>query len=255
MPTTGKTAALASVSGPIEARLSAENPSQATFDVHLRPLSGVPATDARALASSIRSALLPSLILTHHPRTLIQLVLQALSSPAYSQSYWIQHTQAQSKPNLAGIGADHALAAALVNASTLALLKAGSVPMRGTVAAASVGLSSTGELIVDPGEDQLIDLTASGCFAFLFADQDAQCVWSSWKNVPTSSARGVTGIVISQAREVACTEARAIRDEMKCQIVNMGKKEQIRIPSPPIKQEKVQKIHARESEDDDKMEI
>ena len=215
----------------------------------------MPATDARALASSIRSALLHSLILTHHPRTLIQLVLQALSSPAYSQSYWIQHTQAQSKPSLAGIGTDHALAAALVNASTLALLKAGSVPMRGTISAASVGLSSTGELIVDPGEDQLVNLTASGCFAFLFVDQVAQCVWSSWKNVPTSNARGVTGIVISQAREVACTEARAIQDEMKRQIVNMGKKEQIRIPSPPIKHEKVQKVHAMESEDDGKMEI
>jgi hypothetical protein len=181
-------------------------------------------------------------------------VLQALSSPAYSQSYWIQHTQAQNKPTLAGIGADHALAAALVNASTLALLKAGSVPMRGTVSAASVGLSLTGELIVDPSEDQLT-MNASGCFAFLFADQDARCVWSSWKNVPASNGRGVTGIVISQARELACTEARAIRDEMKRQIVNMGKKEQIRIPSPPIKHEKVQKVHAMESEDDDKMEI
>ncbi|KAK2460358.1 hypothetical protein APHAL10511_007747 [Amanita phalloides] len=164
----GKTAALASVSGPIEARLSAENPSQATFEVHLRPLSGVPATDARALASSIRSALLPSLILTHHPRTLIQLVLQALSSPAYSQSCWLQ--QAQKHTTSAGIGSDHVLAASLVNASTLALLNAGSIPMRGIVAAVSVGMSSsTGELVVDPANDQLSDLAASGCFAFLFA--------------------------------------------------------------------------------------
>ena len=55
-----------------------------------------------------------------------------------------------------------------MNASMLALLKAD-----GTVAAASVGLFSAGELIVDPGEDQLLNLTASGCFALLFADQDA----------------------------------------------------------------------------------
>ncbi|KIL67575.1 hypothetical protein M378DRAFT_52846, partial [Amanita muscaria Koide BX008] len=163
----GKTGALASVSGPIEARLSAENPSQATFDVHLRPLSGVPATDARSLSSSIRSALLPSLILTQHPRTLIQLVLLPLS----------QH-------RLTGIGSDHALAAALVNASTLALINAGSVPMRGIVTAVSVGLStSTRELIVDPDEDRLSDLVASGCFAFFFADGDTQCVWVDWKNV------------------------------------------------------------------------
>jgi exosome complex component RRP46 len=235
--------------------LSAENPSQATFDVHLRPLAGVPATDARALASSIRTALLPSLILTHHPRTLIQLVLQTLSSPTYSHSYWLQQAQAQSKAIPAGIGSDHALAAAFVNASTLALLRAGSVPMRGTVAAVSVGLSVTGELIINTDEDQLIDLVASGCFAFLFADRDTQCVWTSWKNVPTSNTRGVAGIVISQAREVARVEARAIRDEIKRQIVNMGKKEQIRIPSPPTKREKVIKEHVMEVVDDDTMEI
>ena len=233
--------------------MSAENPSQATFDVHLRPLAGVPATDARALASSIRSALLPSLILTHHPRTLIQLVLQTLSSQTYSHSYSLWQAQAEKAP--AGISSNHALAAAFVNASTLALLKAGSVPMRGTVAAASVGLSLTGELIINPDQDQLINLAASGCFAFLFADGDAQCVWTSWKNVPTSNARGVAGIVISQAKEVACTEARAIRDEMKRQIVNMGKKEQIRIPSPPVKREKALEEHNMEVEDDDKMEI
>ncbi|KAF8632185.1 hypothetical protein AX15_001953 [Amanita polypyramis BW_CC] len=251
----GKTATLASVSGPIEARLSAENPSQATFDVHLRPISGVPATNARALASSVRSALLPSLILTHHPRTLIQLVLQTLSSPAYSQSYWLQ--QAQTKMTPANIGSDHALAAALVNASTLALLSAGSVPMRGTVIAAPVGLSSTGELILGPVEDQLSDLIASGCFAFLFADEDAQCVWTSWKIVPTSNTGGVGEDIITQARDLARTEARGIRDEIKHQIINMGKKEQTRIPSAPIKRENVPEDNAMQTEedDDDKMEI
>jgi len=39
---------------------------------------------------------------------------------------------------------------------------------------------------------------------------------------------------------------------MKHQIVNMGKKEHIRFPSPLIKQEKVR---AMKSEDDDKAEI
>jgi len=74
------------------------------------------------------------------------------------------------------------------------------VPMRGTVAAASVGLSSTGELIIDSDEDQLIKLTPSGRFALLFADQDAQCVWSRWKNVPTSNAREVRLLSVRQEK-------------------------------------------------------
>ena len=38
----GQTKSLASVSGPIQVRLTAELPSKATFEVLVRPLSGVP---------------------------------------------------------------------------------------------------------------------------------------------------------------------------------------------------------------------
>lgn len=38
----GQTKALASVSGPIQVRLTAELPSKATFEVLVRPFSGVP---------------------------------------------------------------------------------------------------------------------------------------------------------------------------------------------------------------------
>lgn len=40
----GHTKALASVSGPIQVRLAAELPSKATFEVLVRPLSGIPGT-------------------------------------------------------------------------------------------------------------------------------------------------------------------------------------------------------------------
>ncbi|KAF8638318.1 hypothetical protein AX17_002338 [Amanita inopinata Kibby_2008] len=244
----GKTAALASVSGPIEARLSAENPSQATFQVHLRPLSGVPATDARSIASSIRAALTPSLVLTQNPRALVQLTLQPLSLSQLPNP----------GTSMGGVGSDHTLPAALINASTLALINAGSIPMRGTVVAVSVGLSaSTGQLIIDPDEEQQLELTAAGCFAFLFADDDIHCVWTSWKDV-AKSARPVKDGDISQARQLACAAARNIKDEMKAQLVNMGKKNQINIPPPPLKhaanvQEDNQK--PMDIDDDEKMEI
>ncbi|KAJ7505861.1 exosome component Rrp46 [Mycena galericulata] len=159
----GNTAALSSVSGPIEVRLAAENPSLAAFEVILRPLSNVPGTQSKSLAASIRSALTPSLILSQNPRTLIQLVVQALSSP-------------RSK-------SQDALVAAMINASTLALLNAGSIPMKGVVCAVAVGRIKSG-LIVDPGDDEEADLDASGCFAFLFGNgvDDARCVWTNWKS-------------------------------------------------------------------------
>ncbi|KAJ7205196.1 exosome component Rrp46 [Mycena pura] len=158
----GDTSALASVSGPIEVRLAAENPSAATFEVLLRPLSNVPATQSKSLAATIRAALLPSLILSQNPRTLIQLVVQS-ASPARMKS-------------------DDGLVAAMINASTLALLNAGSVPMKGVVCAVAVGRTNS-TLLIDPGDDEAAKLGASGCFAFLFGDgvDDARCVWTNWR--------------------------------------------------------------------------
>ncbi|KAJ6554980.1 exosome component Rrp46 [Mycena vulgaris] len=157
----GDTEALASVSGPIEVRLAAENPSLSTFEVLLRPLSNVPATQSKSLAATIRSALIPSLILSQNPRTLIQLVIQALS-PTRSKS-------------------QDGLVSAMINASTIALLNAGSIPMKGVICAVSIGrINST--LVVDPSEDEAVALEASGCFAFSFGNgvDDARCVWTNW---------------------------------------------------------------------------
>ena len=73
---------------------------------------------------------------------------------------------------------------------------------------ASIGLFSTGKL-----RSKRRSTNKPDCFAFLFAYQDAQCISSRWKIFPLL----MTGIVISQARELACTEARAMWDEMKRQ--------------------------------------
>ncbi|KAK7042217.1 exosome component Rrp46 [Favolaschia claudopus] len=159
----GDTVAVASVSGPIEVRLAAENPSSSTFEVQLRPLSNVPTTQSKSLAASIRAALIPSLILSQNPRTLIQLVIQALS-PTRSPSH-------------------DTLVASMINASTIALLNAGSIPMKGVVCAVSIGRRNS-SLIVDPGDEELAALDASGCFAFAFGNgaEDARCVWTNWKS-------------------------------------------------------------------------
>ncbi len=55
---------------PIEIRPTQENPSQATLDIHIRPLASLPGTDAKALAATLKWIFAPSLFLSHHPRTL-----------------------------------------------------------------------------------------------------------------------------------------------------------------------------------------
>ncbi|KAJ7626532.1 exosome component Rrp46 [Mycena polygramma] len=182
----GNTVALASVSGPIEVRLAAENPSLSTFEVLLRPLSNVPATQSKSLAATIRAALLPSLILSQNPRTLIQLVIQTLS-PIGSKS-------------------SDGLVAAMINASTIALLNAGSIPMKGVVCAVAIGRIKS-VLAVDPAEEEEASLDASGCFSFAFGNgiDDARCVWTNWK-----SSRSFNDAELAQCKLLAFTAARSV---------------------------------------------
>ena len=164
----GNTVALASVSGPIEVRLASELPSKAMFEVILRPLTNVPATDSKALAATIRTSLEPSLILTSNPRTLIQPVIQSLSQ--VHNSMWRD-----------------SLTAAMINASCLPLLNSGSIYMRGVVTAVAIGRLPDGSLVVDPDEEEEEkSLGGGGCFAFIFTDgfdkTNSDCIWSGWKS-------------------------------------------------------------------------
>jgi exosome complex component RRP46 len=194
---------LASVSGPIEVRLAAENPTKATFEVSVRPLASVPGTDSKALGATIKSLLTPSLLLTRHPRTLIQLVIQPLS------------------PSLAGsptvIAPLHpGIAAASINASSLALMNA-SVPMKGIVCAVAVARASSEELVLNPTTDQLASSTTSGCFAFIFTAAGVSNdqlhvleVWSNWQ-----SSLGFDVAEMAGARELAQQGARQVWELMK----------------------------------------
>ncbi|KDR67195.1 hypothetical protein GALMADRAFT_216654 [Galerina marginata CBS 339.88] len=223
----GDTAVLASLSGPIEVRLAAELPSKATFEVLVRPLSNVPATEAKSLAATIRTSLEPSLILTKNPRTLVQLTVQSLSSPR--SSTWKE-----------------GLSAAMINASSLALLNASSVPMRGVVSAVAVGRLPNGTLILDPGDDEVASLQGGGTFAFLFADgagvggSNSDCVWTSWKS--TSGRYDATEL--TRAKELAREGAQAVFDVIK----KSFEAETLAIP---------EKVAAKDNEasDDDEMKI
>ena len=93
----------------------------------------------------------------------------------------------------------------MINASTLALLNASSVPLKGVVCAAAVGRATDSNgsvLVVDPSNDEQKDLDGAGVFAFLILggwasaisnsaaqedddkDVNAELVWSSWSAMP-----------------------------------------------------------------------
>jgi len=175
----GEMEALASVSGPMEVRLAAEQPSRATIEVNVRPLSSLPGTESKALAASLRGLLAPSIILSRNPRTLIQLVVQSLT-PSPTERF------------------SPSLVAACINAASLALLNAGSIPMTGVVCAAAVAWlhpateeATSSYLVLDPSEAESHTAAGCGCFAYLFTTEigeseespaipGARLVWTNW---------------------------------------------------------------------------
>ncbi|KAK7025981.1 hypothetical protein VNI00_015811 [Paramarasmius palmivorus] len=192
--------ALVSLSGPIEVRLAAEQASQATLEVHLRPIANVPATESKFLSSSLASILTTSLILTQNPRTLIQLVVQTLiPAPKWKDS----------------------LFASIINASTLALLNSGSIPMKGVICAVALGRVPESRYIVDPSDEEVETMNGGGCFAFVFSDvldssessSKSTCIWSNWRS--WSEGGGFDEQEVIRTRELAREAAEGVWERMK----------------------------------------
>lgn len=238
---TGESKALASISGPIEVRLAAENPAHATFEVSIRPLSNVPGTESKSLSSTLRSLLTPSLILTQNPRSLIQLVVQSLTpipGPKFQPS----------------------LIAAMINASSLALLNAASIPMRGVVCAVAVGrhestASDRYGLILDPIEEEIHSLNGGGCFAFLFASSlngtaAGELVWSSWQSSSPFSEEE-----LRRARELARTGSKRVWGDIKESSKRMGQRGVVKVHQLVEDAESSSESGEDDDDSDSKMEI
>ncbi|THH30603.1 hypothetical protein EUX98_g3574 [Antrodiella citrinella] len=256
---TGKTKSLVSVSGPIEARLASESPSQATLDIHVRPLVANPGTDAKALAAILKTVLTPSILLSQHPRTLIQIVGQAFSG-----------NESGSGMGSVGRGWNTSLIATLINATTTSLLSAGSIPMKGVVCAVAVGRFPRGEtntirLALDPSESELASLTGSGCFAFLFTTlsdnatsppTDGPSCALIWSNYGSSSGTSFDQEELATAKQLAEVGATAVWHRLKQSVADLESSVTTSIPVH-IKKEKEKAL--RESVpteiDDEKMEI
>jgi exosome complex component RRP46 len=224
---TGETQSLASISGPIEVRFVAEQPSKATVEVNVRPLSSLPGTESKALATSLKGLLSPSIILSRNPRTLIQLVVQSLT-PSTAEGF------------------SPSLIAACINASSLALLNAGSIPMTSVVCAVAIARlrSATEEddasvLALDPSEAELLETASCGCFAFSFAteisgfqqSQDSRTgrmVWTNWHAKDGLFDEGE----FARARALGLAGAEIVWKAIKLSVPQMDGSHALPLPGP-----------------------
>lgn len=76
----GNTSLIASVTGPIEAKLRHELPTQASLEIIVRPATGVSATREKFMEDYLRLVLQLVIVRFKYPRQLIQIVVQFLTS-------------------------------------------------------------------------------------------------------------------------------------------------------------------------------
>ncbi|KZV74293.1 hypothetical protein PENSPDRAFT_648131 [Peniophora sp. CONT] len=272
----GQTSALASLTGPTDVPPAREHPARAHIDVHARPLSGVPGPSSRQLAATIRGCLGAALDLGRYPRTMVQVVVQSLSSDAAE----VKATGDESEEDEEGTKrkrrrwpGEYAPAhAASLNATSCASLNAGSVAAHGTLCAIALSRSSSGALYVDPTRNEWTEAEARGWFVFLVTrdaeeneesedeeEEGLRCraVWQSWV---VAGGEEVEDGEVEEAREVAEEGAKEVWRNMR-RAVGESYGEILR----PVRKERkdVEMVESGESsegsdesdEDEEKMEI
>jgi exosome complex component RRP46 len=147
-----------------------------------------------------------------------------------------------------------ALIAAMINASTLALMNAGSIPMRGVVCAVSIRRTGTNSsagptLVLDPSDDEFPSLKGGGCFPFLLgAGQKggSEVVWSNGKSTAPFDEQDLI-----RARDLARGGAEKVWKQMKEGVRWVGKEKPL-----PTQINVVREVSDSEDDsDDDEMEI
>ncbi|KAK4702360.1 exosome complex component RRP46, partial [Phenoliferia sp. Uapishka_3] len=193
----GNLSVLASVTGPAEVRIRNELVDRAAFEINVLPLRGAVGTQtsfvsvrhepteptsttgppSKSQETLLLSLLTPIILLSLHPRSLIQLTIQTLTSPttAFSKQFStdlsstdLAASTSSSAPRGTGTGASEK--AAMINAAMLALVDA-AVECRGLVLAAAVAfVESEGEevMVLDPTPREEDEASSTHLFAFSF---------------------------------------------------------------------------------------
>ncbi|MCJ1348669.1 exosome non-catalytic core subunit rrp46 [Peltigera leucophlebia] len=127
------------VNGPIEVQRRDELPEEAAIDVVVRPAAGVGGIRERHLESIIESTLRHIIVVEAHPRTLIQVTLQVVSTQEEDSTFGALHQAASNIQILP----------ALLQTAVLALLSS-SIPLSMIVTSTLIGVDAFGKLIIDP---------------------------------------------------------------------------------------------------------
>jgi exosome complex component RRP46 len=173
----------------------------------------------------------PSVLLSHHPRTLIQIVLQILAPPAPNQLSYAPLGKTTPKPLF---DVNPSTTASLINSASLALLKCGSIPMTGVPCAVAIGVIKTprnemgasGEkgtamnrtMVLDPEESEVASLVGGGVFAIHFSrrkeslssgptsedctEVGGEVVWCSWEGLFVEEFIEAQALAIEGAKRV-----------------------------------------------------
>ncbi|KAI4245642.1 MAG: hypothetical protein L6R40_002443 [Gallowayella cf. fulva] len=142
--TSNGSSVLATVNGPVEVQRRDEIPEEAAIDVVLRPAIAVGGVRERHLESIIEKTLRQVILVSAHPRTLIQITLQVTATQAESATSTGFHQSASNLP----------LLPALLQSSILALLST-SLPLTVTLTSTLIAVSRSGELVAEPSAKAL----------------------------------------------------------------------------------------------------
>ncbi|MBW0535512.1 hypothetical protein O181_075227 [Austropuccinia psidii MF-1] len=131
---------LGAVTGPAEARIRDEKPNEATIELNVVPVCGLPGPPHKAFSHSIKLFFAPLILRKKYPRSLIQINLQTLSKPSdrWSKTF---STAALDQTPASRFDESKSVSekAALINAASLALLESG-IAMRGVGLAIGVAV-------------------------------------------------------------------------------------------------------------------
>ncbi|KNZ45944.1 uncharacterized protein VP01_768g8 [Puccinia sorghi] len=154
----GDLKALGAVTGPAEVRIRDEKPTEASVDVIVVPVCGLPGPPSKAVGHTIKQLFTPLILLKKYPRSLIQINLQTLSKPTdrWTKGFSTEFP-AQAPVHLFDETQSVTEKAALINAASLALLDAG-VCMRGCAFAVGVAIIPTPSNPRSPDHPPLSDL-------------------------------------------------------------------------------------------------
>ncbi|KAL9099098.1 MAG: hypothetical protein Q9163_005352 [Psora crenata] len=178
--------AIGGVNGPVEVQRRDELPEEAAIDVVVRPAAGIGGVRERHIESIIQNTLRQVILVSAHPRTLIQVTLQIVAA---------QEDECFSVNGVPQAASNIDILPTLFQTAMLALLSA-SIPLVTTMTATLIAINARGDLSPNPSAKDLTTASSLHVLAFssfgelLVVESEGQFSLDVWEGVVTQ-ARGI----------------------------------------------------------------